>query len=131
MIAAPDFLIRAGELDFFRNRDFRLTQDMHAPDLLPVRLTDQSETYCCAYRAQPSKSDGSPMTDLAGRTLYHAFGALVDKPEISQELAVALCERVEELLEPMLLEFLGHRLAPGHVSATSAISLSTWEPKAK
>lgn len=123
MIAAPDFLVRAGELDFFRNRDFRLTEAMAAPERLTMHFASRAGALTCAYRAGPSKLDDLVLTDRVGRILYHAIGALADDPEIDPGQATAIYLRSRTVLKGTLRDFLRNPGRAGPIVATAKCRL--------
>ncbi|MFM8754401.1 MAG: hypothetical protein ACKODL_06870 [Phenylobacterium sp.] len=118
MIAAPDFLVRSGELDFFRDRRFHLTEAMDAPTTLTLRFAAERQTYTCIYRAMPSTLDGAILTDMAGRRLFHAIGALADQAGISADQGAVLYRRARQTLAGTLRQFLAGERNGGSVLPT-------------
>ena len=105
-IAAPDFLVRAGELDFFRNRHFRLTEAMAGPETFPLAFSGLAGEFACTYWATPSTVGSFPQTDHAGRALYHAIGFISDVRAIGPGAAAAIHALCEPPMCARLAEFL-------------------------
>lgn len=123
LIAAPDFLVRAGELDFFRNRRFRLTEPMVQPEALPVVFASLPGTLVCVYRAERTSIEGKALSDEAGRALYHAIGFLTDHPAPGKAAQEAILARCLPPMQARLCAFLANQ---GADSATLSTARQDW-----
>lgn len=108
-IAAPDFLVRSGDLDFFRSRHFRLTEPTEAPETFRLGFASVPGEFACTYRSAASVVGGKPGCDHAGRPLYHAIGFIAGDPGIDARTAAAILEDCEAPMRARLGELLAGR----------------------
>jgi hypothetical protein len=106
LIAAPDFLIQAGELDFFRTRSFELTEPSSEPKVVPLEFAALGGPFLCGYYAAPSELNGESLIDQAGRILYHAVGFIAVSEGLAKHDTVEILRACVDPMHAVLRRFL-------------------------
>lgn len=119
LIAAPDFLVYAGELDFFRTRSFELTVTSSEAKFVQLEFPGLDGPFLCVYCAAQSEVDGALLSDEAGRALYHAIGFIAVAGEIDTDQTTAILHACVAPMHAVLRDFLTAGSAPAVPRATA------------
>ena len=106
LIAAPDFLIQAEELDFFRKRSFKLTEPTTVPVSALISFDGVDGQFACGYCAARSVLCGIPQTDRADRPLFHAIGFIATPIDLAVDDIVKFYEASTRAVHSTLERFL-------------------------
>lgn len=121
LIAAPDFLVQAEDLDFFRKRSFKLTEPTAQPVSTIISFDGVDGQFLCGYCAARSVLTGLPQTDRAGRSLYHAIGFIAAAIDLTDDDIAKLYEASVVAMHSTLQRFLSGAVELGLPASTKRI----------